>query len=90
MSKFRFDSQKSGLFLEMSPNESFIDYAATAVFIGYAGYFLYTIVNKDLSLRTPNSYGGNAFIFKNNNDTKGGKKDDQDDAYLNDNGWTKL
>ena len=90
MPKFRFDGQKSGLFLEMSPNESIIDYAATAVFIGYAGYFLYTIVNKDLSLRTPNSYGGNAFIFKNNNDTKDGKKDDQDDAYLNDNGWTKL
>lgn len=84
MPKFRFDSQKSGLFLEMSPNESFIDYAATSAFIGYAGYFLYTIINKDINARANALDRYNSFVFKDD------KKDDKDDAYLNDNGWTKL
>ena len=84
MPKFRFDSQKSGLFLEMSPNESFIDYAATAAFIGYAGYFLYTIINKDINARANALDRYNAFVFKDS------KKEDHDDTYLNDNGWTKL
>ena len=87
MPKFRFDSQKSGLTLEMSQEDSFIDFSAAAIFIGYAGYFLYTMINRDLNARANPREKYNAFVF---NDAKDNKNDDKDDAYLKEHGWTKL
>ncbi len=90
MPKFRFDSEKSGLTLEMSQEDSFIDFSAAAIFIGYAGYFLYTMINRDLNARVNPCDRYNSFVFKDAKDAKDNKNDDKDDAYLKENGWTKL
>jgi hypothetical protein len=90
MPKFRFDSERSGLTLEMSQEDSFIDFSATAIFIGYAGYFLYTMINRDLNARVNPCDRDNSFAFKDTKDNKDNKNDDKDDAYLKENGWTKV